>query len=62
MFGDNNIEYDENGYVYIHCEKYKDLKPFIRKNHTAFIPDNKLIRDELKNDCLDALKNYGETI
>ena len=62
MFGDKNVGSDMDGMISIRCENYKKLKPFIRKNHTTFIPDDAGIRNELKADCLAALENYGETI
>lgn len=62
MFGDDVVTLNNNGSVAIKCDNYKDYKPFIRKNYTAFIPNDDLIRNELKADCLAALENYGETI
>ena len=56
------VTLNNNGSVAIKCDNYKNYKPFIRKNYTAFIPNDDMIRNELKADCLAALENYGETI
>lgn len=62
MFGNDAVEQSEDGSITIKCKNYKDLKPFIRKNYEAFKPDNNIIKNELKADCLAALENYGGNI
>lgn len=62
MFPNEKVCCNDDGSFKVSCQNYKDLKNFIRRYYKEFIPENKEICSELKNDCKEALKNYGVDI
>ena len=62
MFPSEDVSFNNDGSFKISCQNYKDMKAFIRRYYKEFIPKNNKVCSELKNDCKEALKNYGVDI